>query len=37
MSSIVRSRDNLAGVYGAVVRWGRLAIGQPVFLEAKAQ
>lgn len=30
---IARSRDNKAGVYGAVTRQGRLAAGRPVFFE----
>jgi uncharacterized protein YcbX len=33
LKSIVRERDNLAGVYGTVNRRGRLAVGQPVLLE----
>jgi hypothetical protein len=33
LRAIVRVRDNKAGVYGAVVRRGRAALGQPVFFE----
>jgi uncharacterized protein YcbX len=33
LKAIVRERNNKAGVYGAVTRRGRLAVGQPVFLE----
>ena len=33
LRAIVRVRDNKAGVYGAVVRRGRAAVGQPVFFE----
>jgi hypothetical protein len=31
LKSIVRVRNNKAGVYGTVTRRGRLALGQPVF------
>jgi uncharacterized protein len=31
LKAIVRERDNRAGVYGAVIRRGRVAVGQPVF------
>jgi uncharacterized protein YcbX len=31
MKAIVRERGNRAGVYGAVTRRGRVAVGQPVF------
>lgn len=34
MKVVVRANENCAGVYGAVTRIGRLAIGQPVFLDA---
>jgi hypothetical protein len=34
LKAIVRARDNKAGVYGAAVRRGRVAVGQPVFFEA---
>lgn len=33
LKAIVRARDNRAGVYGAVTRRGRVAVGQPVFFE----
>jgi MOSC domain-containing protein len=33
LKAIVRVRDNKAGVYGAVTRRGRVAVGQPVFFE----
>jgi uncharacterized protein YcbX len=33
LKAIVRARDNKAGVYGTVVRRGRLAVGQPIFFE----
>lgn len=36
LKAIVRARDNKAGVYGAVTRRGRLAVGQPVFFEPPA-
>jgi uncharacterized protein YcbX len=31
LKAVVRERDNKAGVYGAVIRRGRLAVGQPIF------
>ena len=34
LKAIVRVRDNKVGVYGAVTRRGRLAVGEPVFFEA---
>ena len=34
LKAIVRTRENKAGVYGAVIRRGRIAVGQPVFFEA---
>ena len=34
MQEIVRANDNNAGVYAAVVRAGRIAVGQPVLLSA---
>lgn len=34
LKAIVRDRDNKAGVYGAVVRPGSIAVGQPVMFEA---
>lgn len=36
LKAIVRVRDNKAGVYGAVTRRGRLAVGQPIFFEPVA-
>ena len=36
LKAIVRMRDNKAGVYGAVIRRGRVAVGQPVFFEPGA-
>ncbi len=33
LKAIVRERDNKAGIYGAVTRRGRLAVGQPIFFE----
>ncbi len=33
MKAIVRERDNKVGVYGTVIRRGRLAVGQPIFFE----
>ena len=36
LKAIVRLRDNKAGVYGAVVRRGQIAVGQPVFFDAKS-
>jgi hypothetical protein len=33
LKAIIRERDNKAGVYGAVMRRGPVAVGQPVFLE----
>ena len=34
LKAIVRVRDNKAGVYGTVMRRGRLAVGQSIFFEA---
>ena len=31
LKAVVKARDNKAGVYGAVARRGRLAVGQPVY------
>jgi hypothetical protein len=31
LKAIVRERDNKAGVYGTVIRCGRLAVGQPLY------
>jgi uncharacterized protein YcbX len=36
LNAVVRANDNIAGVYGAVTRIGRLAVGQTVFLRAAA-
>lgn len=33
LKAIVRQRNNRAGVYGAVLRRGRIEVGQPVFFE----
>ena len=33
LKTIVRTRDNKAGVYATVTRRGRLAVGQPIFFE----
>lgn len=35
LKTVVRERDNKAGVYGTVMRRGRLAVGQSVFLEPR--
>jgi MOSC domain-containing protein YiiM len=32
LKAIVRVRDNKVGVYAAVTRRGRIAVGQPIFL-----
>ena len=37
LKAIVRVRDNKAGVYAAVTRRGRLAVGQPVLFEPAAE
>jgi uncharacterized protein len=37
LKTIVRVRDNWAGVYGTVTRRGRLAVGQPLFFESAAE
>jgi hypothetical protein len=31
LKAVIRARNNKAGVYGTVVRCGRLAIGQPLY------
>lgn len=36
LKAIARVRDNRAGVYAAVTRRGRIAVGQPVFFEPMA-
>jgi len=33
LKAVARERDNKAGVYGAVIRCGRLAVGQPVYFK----
>ena len=33
LKTIVRVRDNKAGVYGATTRRGRISVGQPIFFE----
>src|SRR5687768_17422612 len=35
LKAIVRARNNKAGIYGATTRRGRLAVGQPVFLDTQ--
>jgi uncharacterized protein len=37
MKAVVRANQNNAGIYGAVTRIGRLAVGQSVFLRAAAE
>ncbi len=37
LKAVVRVRDNKTGVYGTVTRRGRVAVGQPVFLEPAAE
>ncbi len=34
MKAVVRANQNTAGIYGAVTRIGRLAVGQTIYLEA---
>jgi hypothetical protein len=34
MKAVVRRNQNNAGIYGAVTRIGRLAVGQTIFLRA---
>jgi hypothetical protein len=34
LKAVVRANQNMAGVYSAVTRIGRLAIGQRIFLRA---
>ena len=34
LKAVVRANQNTAGIYGAVTRTGRLAVGQPMFLRA---
>ena len=33
LKAIVRAHQNTAGIYGAVTRIGRLAVGQSIFLQ----
>lgn len=37
MKAIVRANQNNSGIYGAVTRIGRLAVGQTIFLRAPNQ
>ena len=37
LKAIVRVRDNKAGVYGTVIRRGRLSVGQPILFEPAAE
>ena len=37
MKAVVRANQNNAGIYGAVTRTGRLAVGQTIFFRAAAQ
>jgi uncharacterized protein len=37
LKAVVRANQNTAGIYGAVTRIGRLAVGQTVFLHAPTQ
>ena len=37
LKAIVRANQNNAGVYGAVTRTGRLAVGQTIFLHAATE
>ncbi|MGZ8867814.1 MAG: MOSC domain-containing protein [Thermoanaerobaculia bacterium] len=37
LKAIVQERNNYVGVYGAVTRRGRLAVGQPIFFEPAAR
>ncbi len=36
LKAVVRERDNKAGVYGNVIRCGRLAVGQPIYFTPTA-
>ena len=36
LKAVVRERDNKAGVYGTVIRRGRLAVGQPLYFTPAA-
>jgi hypothetical protein len=35
LKAVVRANQNTAGIYGAVTRIGRLAIGQKAFYQAR--
>ena len=37
LKAVVRAHQNTAGIYGAVTRIGRLAVGQPVILRAASR
>ena len=37
MKAVVRANQNSAGIYGAVTRIGRLAVGQTIFLRAATE
>ena len=37
MKAVVRGNHNNAGIYGAVTRIGRLAVGQTIFLRAASE
>jgi uncharacterized protein len=37
MKTVVRRNQNNAGIYGSVMRIGRLAVGQTAFLRAPAE
>src|SRR5208283_481006 len=37
LKAVVRANQNNAGIYGAVTRIGRLAVGQTIFLHASAR
>jgi MOSC domain-containing protein YiiM len=36
LKAVVRERDNKAGIYGTVIRCGRLAVGQPLYFTQAA-
>jgi hypothetical protein len=37
LKAVVRVHQNTAGIYGAVTRTGRLAVGQTIFLRAATE
>ena len=37
LRAVVSARDNKAGIYGTVIRRGRLAVGQPIYLAPNAE